>query len=65
MLFVCVCDVEIAYDAVEKVSVKDTTGGFEIRTLQGNVHNSEAVIVATGAQARWLHKKNEDVFRGV
>lgn len=42
----------------------DVTSGFEAKTQDGNVYKAKTVIIATGADARWLGLESEQRLRG-
>ncbi len=52
---------EILYDDVSDVSFR--THPFEV-TVGGKTHHGKAVIIATGASAKWLSIPSETKFRG-
>ncbi|WP_425404020.1 thioredoxin-disulfide reductase [Hwanghaeella sp.] len=53
---------EIVYDIVTDVDFTGTP--FRAVTDGGNVYTADAVIVTTGAQARWLGLESEQKFQG-
>ena len=52
----------IVSDHVNKVDLK--TRPFRIECESGTVYSAEALIIATGAQAKWLDLPSEQAFRG-
>jgi len=56
----------VEYDLVESVSKQDD-GNFLLKTQGGTDYHAKAVIIATGASARWLHlpRERELVGRGL
>ena len=47
----------------EQVSKKDD-GSFEVRTTAGDLYLAKAVIISTGASAKWLGLESEQKLRG-
>ncbi len=45
-------------------SVNFTSKPFELKTDSGTTYKAKAVIIATGAQAKWLNNPSEQEFRG-
>lgn len=56
----------VEYDLVESVAKQDD-GNFLLKTQGGTDYHAKAVIIATGASARWLHlpRERELVGRGL
>ncbi len=52
----------IEFDLVKNINIE--TNPFHITTDAGKAINSKSVIIATGAQARWLGIKGEQDFNG-
>lgn len=52
----------IVSDHVNKVDLK--TRPFRIECESGTIYTAEALIIATGAQAKWLDLPSEQAFRG-
>jgi len=48
---------------VTKIS-GDATSGFELLTESGSIYSSQAIIIATGADAQWLGLESEQKLRG-
>ena len=53
---------EIHYDIVTKVALDRRP--FRIETDSGRTYTADCVIVATGAQARWLGLPSEETYKG-
>ena len=53
---------DIRYEMVTKVSFKE--GAHHLESDAGNTYETEAVVIATGAQAKWLGLESEQAFRG-
>ncbi len=53
---------EIVMDHVSKVDLKQRP--FRLECDSGDVYTCDALIIATGAQARWLGIPTEDTFKG-
>jgi thioredoxin reductase (NADPH) len=54
---------EIIYETIEAVDFSDRTA-HRLTSSYGGIYTAPAVIVATGAQAKWLGAKGEETFRG-
>jgi thioredoxin reductase (NADPH) len=52
----------VVYDHVGKVDLKQRP--FRLETDSGDVYLADSVIIATGAQARWLDLPSEQKFKG-
>ena len=55
--------VEIMFDHVSSVS-KDEVCGYKLTCESGKVYTTKCIIVATGAQAKWLGLESEKKFLG-
>ena len=57
---------EVIYDLITEVSFSTDSGKTPHRfsDSRGNSYTADAVVVATGAQAKWLGAKGEDTYRG-
>ena len=53
---------EIIYDNIEKIDF--STKPYKAWDLSGNEYHAESVIIATGAQAKWLGLESETKFQG-
>jgi thioredoxin reductase (NADPH) len=53
---------EIVHDIVTEVDLDRRP--FIARTDSGNVYAADALIIATGAQAKWLGLPSEDIYKG-
>ncbi|MFN5609393.1 MAG: NAD(P)/FAD-dependent oxidoreductase, partial [Holosporales bacterium] len=54
---------EIIYETIDAVDFSDPNA-HRLTSSSGTIYTAPAVIVATGAQAKWLGAKGEETFRG-
>jgi thioredoxin reductase (NADPH) len=53
---------EIIYDYVKKIDL--STRPFIANTGNGNIYQADSVVIATGAEAKWLNIPSEEQFKG-
>ncbi|MDF7674980.1 thioredoxin-disulfide reductase [Acetobacteraceae bacterium ESL0709] len=58
---------QLIYDLISQASLKkgrDSEGYFHLKGDSGDVYLAQTIIIATGAQARWLNIPSEEKFQG-
>eukprot|EP00602_Paraphysomonas_sp_CaronLab_P012578 CAMPEP_0185040694 /NCGR_PEP_ID=MMETSP1103-20130426/39044_1 /TAXON_ID=36769 /ORGANISM="Paraphysomonas bandaiensis, Strain Caron Lab Isolate" /LENGTH=285 /DNA_ID=CAMNT_0027580087 /DNA_START=218 /DNA_END=1078 /DNA_ORIENTATION=+ len=57
---------EVVDEDVVRMDIVGTDSNplYELHSTSGRRVTASSVIIATGAEARWLNKKNEDIFKG-
>jgi thioredoxin reductase (NADPH) len=53
---------KLIHDYVEKVELANRP--FKVHTSSGNLYEAETLVIATGAQAKWLGIPSESTFQG-
>jgi len=53
---------QMVTDQVTQVNLKQSP--FEVKTEKGHTYHADSIIIATGAQAKWLNIPSETHFRG-
>jgi len=56
------CGAEIVYDVVVKAELSSRP--FRLTCDSGTVYTADAVVIATGAQAKWLGLESEQAYQG-
>lgn len=58
---------QLIYDIISEASLKkgrDPDGYFHLKGDSGDIYLAQTIIIATGAQARWLNIPSEEKFQG-